>query len=302
MKRLKTSSPLLCSVLIVIIFFGVMMLASMVLLYAAPSLFYENEYIVQGIAEAVAALSSVGCVALFGYWKIWREKRMSFGKGLVVGLYFIFVSAYSLITLSLSAFLDGVQPQPLWMFFLFTAVMFLVGFTEEVFFRGVVSNMFFDKYAKDSAGVWSAVIVSGLVFGLMHMMNAIGGIALGSIIVQSVVASAMGMALTAIYYRTRNIWVNIFLHAFVDFCSLFVSACLGQDSLSGSIGTYTYIQFIGVVPYLIVTLVLLRKPKMQEILQIEDISPAPQSRKRLLLVVISAVILGVALIGAYFLV
>lgn len=49
-----------------------------------------------------------------------------------------------------------------------------------MFFRGIVSNLFYDKYAVDSFGMRTAVISSGVIFGMVHLANCISAIAIDS--------------------------------------------------------------------------------------------------------------------------
>ena len=153
---------------------------------------------------------------------------------------------------------------PIWQIPIFIAAMFLTGLTEELYFRGLVSNLFLEKFGRNRYGVWSAVICSGMIFGLMHLGNLFAADP-GGVLIQTFAAAAMGMALTAIYYKTRNIWVVIFLHAFNDFCALIISACISGVSMAGIIGSYSPLQFISAAPYIIVTIILLRDNEMNRI-------------------------------------
>ena len=84
-------------------------------------------------------------------------------------------------------------------------------------------------------------------------------------LVQCVIAGMMGMAFAAIYFRTGCIWVTVALHAFVDICAL-ITGGLYTGAIAEVISGYQPIQLIGVVPYAILLLVLLRKKKMEQIL------------------------------------
>lgn len=155
--------------------------------------------------------------------------------------------------------------QPLWKILIWLLAALSVGVAEELFFRGAVANLFFDKHAKSPMGVWTAALWSGLIFGLMHLTNAIGA-NLGGVLVQVVGVIAIGVAMTAIYYRCRNIWVTVVLHAFMGACGMIVPG-LFDDSLSSMIGSYSPLTAItSSVPYIIIAAVVLRKGKMGEIL------------------------------------
>ncbi|MDD6189368.1 MAG: type II CAAX endopeptidase family protein [Clostridiales bacterium] len=296
--------PIFASVMVVLIFWLVMVSATFTLLLFFPGLIYEGDYALQGLAELFTAAAGVGLAALLGYNRIWRARGSGFGKGLIAGGYFIFVSVYSLMLSSWQLILsDGFShTASIGDLLIFTATIFIVGFTEEVFFRGIVANLFLDKLPRNKYGVWCAVIGSGLVFGLIHLGNALSADPSGAL-VQVFVASAMGMALSAVYYRTQNIWSVIFIHAFVDFCSLIVPTMFSSGSLTDTIGSYSAAQFISIVPYLLVCFVLLRENKMKQICPFPDPETKAKSeeatRNTFKKYIITASAIGVGIIAVY---
>lgn len=292
------------SVTVILIFSLVMVSATFTLLLFFPGLIYAGDYTLQGLAELFTAAAGVGLAALLGYNRIWRARGSGFGKGLLAGGYFLFISVYSLMLSLCQLILSGgfSRAASIGELLLFTVTIFLVGFTEEVFFRGIVANLFLDKLPRNKYGVWCAVIGSGLVFGLMHLSNALSANP-GGALVQAFVASAMGMALSAVYYRTRNIWSVIFIHAFVDFCSLIVPTMFSSNSLTDTIGSYSAVQFIAIVPYLLVCLVLLRESEMNQICPFPNPEMKAQSeeatRSTLRKYIITASVIGAGIIIAY---
>ena len=258
--------PIFFSIIVTLIFQLTMNAVVVVLYYFAPRFLMQNgEFLLQGVVEAFTALVGIGTVYLFKCQKIWGERGFGFANGLGASAYFIVVS---LIALGQSVFevvvgYQGNVDRP-WKIAVFVITVFLIGFTEEIFFRGVVANLFFDKYGKTPAGVWVATIASGLVFGLMHIGNILSADKVG-VLVQVFAVTAMGIALSAIYYRCRNIWVLIFVHAFLDFCGAFTAGVTG-GTISGEVSSYIPDQCASAVPYLIVAFILLRPKKLREIL------------------------------------
>ena len=57
--------------------------------------------------------------------------------------------------------------------------------------------------------------LSGLIFGLMHLMN-LAFLPAPAVIAQVVSATFAGVLLAAIYFRSANIWATVFLHALYD--------------------------------------------------------------------------------------
>lgn len=106
---------------------------------------------------------------------------------------------------------------------LYTASMLLVGFLEELIFRGFL----FKAMARD--GLRSAVIVSSLTFGAGHIVNLLNGAEPLPTICQIVYAAAAGFAFVALFLRTGSILSCIITHSFLNASSVFaVSPDHGQ--------------------------------------------------------------------------
>lgn len=298
--------PIIASIIVIAVFWIVMILGSLLLALVFPGIMRGGEYAFQAAGELIISLAGLGLAALFGCFKIFKEKRYGFGRGLLCGGYFIVISLISLMQ-SILVFLltkGEYTMNPVWKIVIFTLAVFLIGFAEEVFFRGIVSNLFYDKFARNRYGLWCAVLASGLVFGLMHLGNFISVGMSAGVIVQTVGATAMGMALTAVYYRSRNIWSLIFIHGFVDFCALIVSACVQGASIAGTISSYSWISFLSAIPYIILTLILLRKSQTDKMFRFNSPEERYESEQKSVLpfalsIAITCVIC-VGLIGLYF--
>ncbi|MGB6057004.1 MAG: CPBP family intramembrane glutamic endopeptidase [Microthrixaceae bacterium] len=74
--------------------------------------------------------------------------------------------------------------------------------TEEVLFRGILFRV-----VEERTGTWVALTLTGLLFGLLHLLNPNASL-MGAI---AIAISAGGM-LTAAYIATRKLWVPIGLH------------------------------------------------------------------------------------------
>lgn len=311
MRKSAVKHPLLLSILIVIIFELSMMAVALFIGLMAPPFFTQNgDFVLQATVEAFLSLVGIGVVAMFGYSHIWNEKGRGFLNGLGAGAYFIAVSIISLLAGIADWFMQSYTLEPGWKIAVFVACVFLIGLCEEAFFRGAVANLFYDRFAKDPAGVWCATLWSGMVFGLMHIMNIVGAgdnDTIIGVIVQVFSACAMGMALSAIYFRCRNIWALVFIHGFVDFCGAFTAGFFG-GSLMETIGSYTPNMCFSALVYVAVTAVLLRRKKMKEILDYDrtkrglpvhdgKVISSPRSKRSLALIIIISVVLALALYG-----
>ena len=108
---------------------------------------------------------------------------------------------------------------------LFAAVsMALVGFAEELIFRGFL----FKAMLKDGS-VKSAVIVSSVTFGLGHILNLFTGHELFETLMQVVFAVAFGFAVTMAFYKGGSLLPCILAHSLTDVFAMFAGG--SGDSL-----------------------------------------------------------------------
>lgn len=268
MRKSAVKHPVLFSLILMLLFFITMLIGSYFVAFAPEFFRFNGDIIQQFTAESVVCLVGIAFTFIFGYGKIWYNTS-KFWSGLLS-------SGYFLVTYSLSAIITLIYEAeergglsgsllPIWRIIFLPITVLEIGIAEECFFRGVISNLFWDKHAKDPAGVWTAAIYSGLMFGALHIMNLIGSEPSG-VLAQITAVTVMGVAMTAIYYRCRNIWVMVVLHAFMDFCAM-ISIGLFGGSLSGQISDYDVLTSLEqAIPFIIVTLILLRKSKVLQML------------------------------------
>lgn len=166
------------------------------------------------LKELYGILWPVALSLLFGFRFIYHRK--GFGPTLIAGMFLIVLHTAILVLFLFDAFDNGVQWQTTPAIFLGILHMIGVGVREEVIFRGIIGNTLALKYATDKKGLWFAVIVSGLLFGGVHMNNIFHGVKLMGLIGQVVSACGSGLLLAAIYLRGGNIWVLMLIHALVD--------------------------------------------------------------------------------------
>ena len=56
-------------------------------------------------------------------------------------------------------------PKAVWQVVVFLIAMFLIGLAEESLFRGVIAQTLLEHCGASRAGIWKAVVLSGLIFG-----------------------------------------------------------------------------------------------------------------------------------------
>ena len=94
--------------------------------------------------------------------------------------------------------------------------MMLVGYVEEMLFRGF---LFRALLSKDKPAV--AIVVSALTFGMGHIVNLFAGQATAETVIQIVFAVSWGFILTMVFYKSGSLIPCIVAHAMIDVFSLF---------------------------------------------------------------------------------
>lgn len=191
----------------------------------------------RNITNAIFSVVSSAAVAFtyFGIYR-WLEKRPitelgvnNLGKNLLWGflLGFGFQSLVILFMYLMGGYtILDIGYAPLLLLFIIeigTAVF------EEVLFRGIIFRI-----VEERLGSWVALILSSLIFGLLHLMNE------GSEFSDGVaVAIEAGLWLGAAYMLTRNLWFPIAIHLAWNFTQgsiygALVSGSSGRESLINS--------------------------------------------------------------------
>jgi membrane protease YdiL (CAAX protease family) len=222
-----------------------------------------NYYVSLSIQEAIAAILACGLLQVSGLRIVLQNRGCGFFKGLLVGMYLLVISFLSII-LYVSVYTGKRHLQDWYMIVIYIACMICVGITEEFVFRGIIATLLLKKFGTGRAGIWAAVIVSGILFGAAHISNIFTASPNG-VFVQAAIAAMLGMLLATIYFRTGCIWVTVVLHALVDIAAAITTGLYGGGTMSDTVSAYqpTMLLFCGI--YLIVLLVLLRKSKLDEI-------------------------------------
>lgn len=80
---------------------------------------------------------------------------------------------------------------------------------EELLFRGIFRKIINNK--------WLFILVSGVLFGLAHVIDDFQSV---EELLYILIYSSLGCFLAAVYYRTNNIFANIYFHFIQNFLSI----------------------------------------------------------------------------------
>jgi membrane protease YdiL (CAAX protease family) len=192
--------------------------ARLALLYAVLSYLYLSGFFfrmsyAKGPWKGVAATVMAGAMMLVLYAVIVRvvERRSvselalpAMGRELGVGALLgagLYASCMGILALLGNYRVEGLNDWHVLVAGL--AVALATGVYEELVFRGGVFRLL-----EDWLGSWAALVLSSLVFGLVHLDNEAGSL-------QGVVSISLwaGILLSGSYLLTRRLWLGIGLHA-----------------------------------------------------------------------------------------
>ena len=124
----------------------------------------------------------------------------------------------------------------------FLALALMIGLFEEGLFRGIIVNGLVKVMPKTKAGLYKAIIISSILFGFVHIMWYLLDAEYYSLsgIVQMMMSifkiGSIGMLLASIYFKTKNIWACILLHAMIDFILFLI------NPLTGGVVSHSYVE------------------------------------------------------------
>ena len=105
----------------------------------------------------------------------------------------------------------------------------MVGFSEEVMFRGVLFRASIERMP-----IWPAIVLNMVLFGGVHAFNGFITGDFGAAFIQSAAAAMSGLVFMAILLRTGSIWPAIIYHGLWDF-ALFTIGLASSGSGAGDV-------------------------------------------------------------------
>ncbi len=168
-----------------------------------------------GISPSLAA-ASLFLLATVLVMRWWREVGLAQGpqRGTlkVIWPWLLFLALFAV-----SALGAGMPPATVTLFILANTMM--VGWSEEVMFRGIMLRGLFR-----SGGIWVAILGSSALFGAIHVLNVFLTGDLRGAVIQAGAAFLSGVFLAAVRLRTGSLWTGIVLHGLWDAGTFFIAA------------------------------------------------------------------------------
>ena len=241
--------------------------------YLLKKLPVETYWYQRMLIQTVSALLSVGWLFLFRKQFVLREKGRPFRT---CWMPFLVILLYCATVALRQASGQTAPVRPIPEIIAFCLTMLLVGVSEELLHRGVILNILTAAIGtKTYSGAVVSCFIGGTLFGLIHLFNMLSGISPAAVIIQTAGAIGAGWLLSALYLRSRNIYLLIAAHALNDGAAMTAQGIFsGQGTVENAIAAVTdasdlffFVKVAVVLFELIVfgafTMLLLRKNKMQ---------------------------------------
>ncbi|HHR6622605.1 TPA: CPBP family intramembrane glutamic endopeptidase [Staphylococcus aureus] len=130
--------------------------------------------------------------------------------------------------------------------------MVLVGFSEELLFRGILLHVLLEKRT-----VVYSIIISSILFSLLHSVNILGGLPLAGMIGQLILTFLFGVIFSCLSLLIKNIIPLILYHFIWDF--VIFSQSLVNAKLDWLASTAIIAEVIIIVPLFIYTVIYLQR-------------------------------------------
>jgi membrane protease YdiL (CAAX protease family) len=168
-------------------------------------------------------------VATLGSWKGWMA-------ALVLLIYYLLELTYSFFgEFSFSVPTAAVSGLAL-------PSVFIGGMFEEILFRGVVLYALVSVWGTSKRGVLKAAVISSVLYGLLHLLNAIGG-NLSEALGQTAIALFEGIWWAAIVLRWGSLWPSVLIHVVPNWALR--TKALGLPDYHGTASYYALATLLG---------------------------------------------------------
>ena len=228
-----------------------------------------NEYVCDFTAQLAFAVYATAAVFLIRRTDVYRAEKNCLKSGWTsAGLAFVLILFYSVFGIA-TLLLSTATPLE---FILFVLQVVLIGYTEELLFRGVMQRALHRYFGETNLKtVLCALVLSGLCFGIAHLGN-IARIGAAAAVTQAVSTVCSGIYWGAVYFRTgKHPWFIMFLHFAYDWAGFMMSGRLVGGTASDAVGMVKDQNVGGVLffaaLYLVATLIILRPKKLEPLLE-----------------------------------
>lgn len=223
------------------------------------------------LGELIATIFLFGMIWCCKKGYLLYRNKGSINEAIAVSLPFLIYSLYIGSGLIAIHMVEGYNLVSIENIITIIILYLLVGIFEDFLTRGLSLNILLDRFGKTKRGIWMSVILSSLFFGLIHFVNLFTGASFEGVLIQVIAATCVGMYFAAIYLRSGNVWVPALLHGLYDIAVSVGSFFIVKEvvDVSADYGTaisnYSWSNVLIGIIFILLTLFLLRKKKMNEV-------------------------------------
>lgn len=254
LNRFFRHHPVLGAVLLLLYFIIASRVFSYIILFIIKD--WHLSFVIKNIiGECFYAVLAIIPLSLLGWWK-----QIGFTRGIqrrdisLCVAPFIIIVLPSVVALPIATGQSNTQ-----VIVLSLIASLLVGFTEESFFRGLLLQ------SALPTGIWPAVLISSILFALVHLSNIMAGFTWNYVIGQALFAFGFGVLLSGLRLRTGSIWPGILFHAAKDFPGLILLTVNPRQVLLTPLNLVLLSSGIYCVILLINAVIMLRPRKAKEL-------------------------------------
>lgn len=202
---------------------------------------FESDISKLAFKEFVYTVVALILLILYGPRKmrVFRKSCVIIPKYISFSMILVYMTSAALrmSLLDIQYGIDYSNTRPITEIVLYTILVLLVGIAEETIFRGIISEKMICAFGRTLAGRQKAATISGIMFGMMHLVNMSHSETIG-VIVQAVAASVVGILFSEIYYLTKSLWPVIIIHSVNDFVAMSPYGIFGTMSFDSMISLY----------------------------------------------------------------
>ncbi len=154
-------------------------------------------------------------IIMYLIYKLKLEYWVGFNVKLHLSSIYLLVFPYVFLLIVLLSNLHTYKSAGIKLSFLYLIYMLLIGFMEELLFRGLFLSLFIKADAKNN--IFKAIIFSSLLFSLIHYFNLYNQPDTDRVHGQVLLAFFMGIFLSGLFLKIQNIVPVAIFHALFNF-------------------------------------------------------------------------------------
>lgn len=173
------------------------------------------------VLELIVLTVAVFMVVVTAQGHVLKFSAKGFAKSMLSGVVVLALSIFGCISFIKEGINSGVTYKSISEIIAFVLFVITVGLAEEFLYRGIVADCIFERFGNSRKGVIGAVVLSGCLFGAIHLVNMFAGKSFEEAIIQMIATGMLGILLSTIYIKHKSVYGVAVLHGAIDFMTMF---------------------------------------------------------------------------------